>query len=144
MGSRASCIQAFPIFIKKLSLIQNTRSRASHALSVCLWNSSRDSNLCMSPIFIDPTSETHQLFCSEEVIVLSPWERGLAQTCLLTPPHRCPVKEKLLGKQKEVLEKHWDWADIQAGNCSCPVCVNSCSFYKYWLMAAFFEAVEYL
>lgn len=68
---------------------------ACHVLRVSVSEipASQGLHLCLSLIFITQTSETQQLFCCKASIVLSPWERGLAQTCLLTPQHRCLVKE---------------------------------------------------
>lgn len=61
----------------------------------------QDPNLSMSPIFINETSENHQLYCSDKVIVSSPWERGLTQTCLLTPRHRCLASERVTAWKAE-------------------------------------------
>lgn len=81
--------------LTKKDLIQNMGLHACHVLRVSVSEipAGQGLPLCMSLIFITQTSETRQLFCCKGVIVLSPWERGLAQTCPLAPQHRCLVKE---------------------------------------------------
>lgn len=78
-----------------MDLIQTMGLHACCVLRVSVSEipASQGLHLCMSLIFMTQTSEAQELSCCKAGIVLSPWERGLAQTCLLAPQHRCLVKE---------------------------------------------------